>query len=86
MGNCPHRAVVEPVGPVPVARRTPEEAWAAWEALVQGAERAAVGGVQGAERARRKWRKFVCKLRWLVRTRRLWGVLGNHLKLYKTLR
>ena len=78
MGNCPHRAVVEPVGPVPGARRTPEEAWAVWAALVQR--------LQEAERARRKWRKFVCKLRWLVRTRRLWGVLGNHLKLYKTLR
>ena len=32
------------------------------------------------------WRKLACKLMWLIRLRRQWGSIGNHLKLYKALK
>jgi hypothetical protein len=34
----------------------------------------------------RKWRKFACKLIWIMRLRRAWSFLGAHLKLYTELK
>jgi hypothetical protein len=43
-------------------------------------------GVLRSAKAKKAWRKVTCKLRWLIRIRRLWGHLGNHLKEYKAVK
>jgi hypothetical protein len=69
-------------------RRAPESAGSA-EAPLASTSRTAVESVQGVLQNSAvlvRWRKLVSKLMWLIRLRRQWADIGNHLKLYRALK
>lgn len=73
MGLCPARAELPQTTAVATAAPL-----ASWATLVQGSLK--------EERAAKAWRRIAARLRGLFKLRRLFGQLGNHLKLFKDLK
>ena len=67
-------------------RRASESAGSAEAPLASGTAFASAQGELQNTAALAHWRKMIRKLMWLIKIRRWWGNIGNHLKLYKLLK